>query len=110
SVLVQADNVNNPTWRYAYDDQGNLVQSIEPSGAVHMFRHDDDRRLVEAYPYIGHAGVQGNWVGHFGQDGIILCAFDGDSDRVSVPLVDLGESKVPRFEVVAPDSLPFQRL
>ena len=47
------------------------------------FTYDSERHVTSVYPGQSHHGVQGNWVGQYGDDGYLLCAFNDDSSDLS---------------------------
>ena len=88
-------NPNNHFWRYGYDPQGFMVYQLDDTGMVSASTYDENQYSFShgnlLTRTVGRAsfGVQGSWVGQYGQDGWLLCAFDGtDSapqDRMDLP-------------------------
>lgn len=81
------DNVNNRFTRFTTDPTLAVpTHRVDASGAVTHSTYNSARKPTSVYPNQAHFGVQGNWVGQYGADGYVLCAFSSSSaDVQSLP-------------------------
>ena len=95
AVPTQAGPREDPYNRFrkwGRDGFGNLRYSRDSTGLVTQYTYDPTtQRTTSIYPGRAHFGMQGDWAGHFGKDGYVLCAFNLDipsstiTDQVSYP-------------------------
>ena len=82
------DNYNNAFHRQGWDEKGNLLYSADASGIVSAYTYDNHGNMLTASQGQANLAVQGNWIGQYGSEGHVLCAFDPGTpptDRQSLP-------------------------
>ena len=84
SYLGIRDQANMRFRRYIYDLRGNLVLAVDGNGLMTHYEYAQDR-LVSVTPGRANFSVQGEWQGHYGGDGYLLCGATGSADLASLP-------------------------
>ncbi|MCW5871421.1 MAG: RHS repeat protein, partial [Candidatus Eremiobacteraeota bacterium] len=80
------DNTYNSFLRNVYDPRGNLLSTINSVGRVDQYEYDAGNRLISDFAGQGDIAVGGNWVGQYGEDGYLLCAWDSaGTDLAQLP-------------------------
>jgi RHS repeat-associated protein len=78
------DQANMRFRRYSYDLRGNLLLALDGNGLMTHYEYMDDR-LVSVTPGRANFSVQGEWQGHYGKDGHVICGATGSSDFSELP-------------------------
>lgn len=79
------DHMANRYLGNTVDVRGNTIGVLDPTGIFSTFSYDNQNRLVEEHTERGHFGVQGNWPGTYGKEGVLLCAFKANGDDIYRP-------------------------
>jgi RHS repeat-associated protein len=80
------DNIRNRVTARTVNTEGDVLQSIDSNGIISTFDYDSEGHLLSSHPGQANQGVQGNWPEYYGEDGVILCAFnEDDSDVYEAP-------------------------
>jgi YD repeat-containing protein len=77
-----ADNMHNKFTRHTVNERGDNICTVDSTGIGDTFTYDSEGRLLSKHPGQVNQGVQGAWEGHYGEDGIILCAFNADDSDI----------------------------
>lgn len=83
-VLGIRDQTNMRFRRNVYDSRGNLLQAVDGNGLLTHYEYASDR-LVAVTPGRANFSVQGHWMGHFGEQGYMLCGATGSADLADLP-------------------------
>jgi RHS repeat-associated protein len=83
-LLGIRDNLNMRFRRYSYDLRGNLLLALDGNGLMTQYEYVEDR-LVAVTPGRANFSVQGEWQGHYGADGHLVCGATGSADVASLP-------------------------
>ncbi|MBX3170109.1 MAG: hypothetical protein KF760_22075 [Candidatus Eremiobacteraeota bacterium] len=78
------DQANMRFRRYSYDLRGNMLLSLDGNGLMTHYEYLDDR-LVAVTPGRANFSVQGEWQGHYGRHGHLICGATGSADVASLP-------------------------
>jgi len=78
------DQANMRFRRYSYDLRGNLLLALDGNGLMTHYEYSNDR-LVAVTPGRANFSVQGEWQGHYGKDGYVICGASGSADLSALP-------------------------
>ena len=82
--LGPRDQANMRFRRYTYDTRGHLRLAADGNGLLTQYEYSADR-LVSVTPGRANLSVQGEWEGHYGSDGHLICGATSSADVASLP-------------------------
>lgn len=83
-LLGPRDNPNMRFRRNVFDTRGNLLISLDANGLMNHYEYSQNR-LVAFTPGRANFSVQGDWQGHYGSEGYVMCGATGSADKLELP-------------------------